>query len=888
MKWFQCYAFIILLFVVNARCEFTSWRLPNTTTPIEYNISVKVVSKSLYQISEEFSGIVEIKVKVTEETSDLYLHSKFANIFEIVLTDVRQKKFPVDFKSIPERELVHINSFNERLIVNEYTIKISYASKLRTDKLGFHLSSYVNSVGQKIDIASTQFAPTEARHAFPCFDEPKFKANFTVSVTHPKEYHALGNMEIASKDEMNGLYTTTFRQTPMLSTYLVSFIVSNLPHTTIQRKNFTQELYVKESGQPFVKDGEQFAADVLQKFMETFDTAPLPLTTMKQVAIPNFYFNGMENFGSVFYNEHRWFYDPAVHSIDKLLSLKALLSHEMSHQWFGDLVTMEWWTHVWLNEGFATLMGYYGTEMVDPKSNIMQQYQTDVFMNAMIVDEAKDIRYMSKYVEVPEQIMKHYDKIAYDKASCVIRMFEDAIGKKEFKKGLDLYFENKSFKNANEDDLFKYLQDGIAFFREPDIDVKDKMSVWTGISGLPVVNVSVDYLNGLVKVEQKRFMSKNTRLWPIPLTFISSSNATKSLYWLTMKEQALKIDGGWSLQWILFNVNQRGYYRVNYDQNTWKMLGQVLRRNYKTFSWENRAQLVNDAFDMARTHYVSNFSLVLDLLHFYQNETELSPWVVFDKHVSMLSSRLSGFEIYKNFENFMKFLLLDQRKKVLKEKYESPTDRLARKMILKNSCDLEECSLDENDVDLRTQYYCGLLRKNQDQIVIAKVNEISDIGLRSEVFRAFGCGTSGVLKKLLSETLNTKNNWSSSEIKVIYESMYRKSSEGFESVLQFWLENIDDVAKLLTIDGFNDIVVEASKFANTESNQDKIRTLVSSGDIFKTVTKEATEENIINTNLWFSWHKDNIDQYLQQYNGSQSRLFGAGFLILLVVGFTLF
>lgn len=581
---------------------------------------------------------------------------------------------------------------------------------------------------------------------------------------------------------------------------------------------------MKDTAQPLVKDGETFAADILQAFMDTWTTAPLPLTTMKQVAVPNFYFSGMENFGSVFYNEQKWLYDPSVHSIDKLLTLKALLSHEMSHQWFGDMVTMSWWTHVWLNEGFATLMGYYGTEMIDPTSNIMQKYQTEVFMNAMIVDEDPKIRHMSEYVEVPDLIMKHYDKIAYDKASCVIRMFEDAIGQREFKKGLDFYFGNMSFKTVDENDLFKYLQDGIEFYRKPDIDVKEKMSVWTAQSGLPVVNVSVDYTSGQIEISQERFVEGVWRkIWPIPLTFVSSSNATKTLQWINKVEES--VVARTPFDWILINVNQTGYYRVNYDQNSWSILGKVLKSDFRTFGWENRAQLVNDAFDMARVNYVSNFSVVLDLLHFYQEETEHSPWVVFDKHISILSARLSGFDSFKNFQNFMKFLLVDQHKRVFMESFEKPTDKLARKVILKNSCEFEECSISEYDVDLRTEYYCSLLRskaRNQDQLVIQKVNELQDLELRNEVFRAFGCATEETLKKLLVETLNTENNWSSREIRVVHESMYKKNSKAFAEVVQFWLENVDDMVKVLSIEGFNDVVVDASKYASTESNQEKV------------------------------------------------------------------
>lgn len=220
MKWLFLIAFINILFVFNASCELTSWRLPNTTTPIDYNIFITVESKIPHQINEVFSGRVDIRINVIEETKDLYLHSKFANISEVVLTDVNNQQISVDFKLVPERELLHV--FTENLIGKaEYIVKIAYISELRRDKLGFHLSSYVNAAGQKVyvfcclfwkfflswtlnfrDIAVTQFAPTESRHAFPCFDEPRFKARFIVSVAHPQEYHVLGNMDIVSIEKV--------------------------------------------------------------------------------------------------------------------------------------------------------------------------------------------------------------------------------------------------------------------------------------------------------------------------------------------------------------------------------------------------------------------------------------------------------------------------------------------------------------------------------------------------------------------------------------------------------------------------------------------------------------------------------------------------------------
>lgn len=220
MKCLLFYAFINFLLVVHVSGEYSSWRLPNTTTPIDYNISVTLTSRNPYQIVEVFSGIVEIKVKIIEETEDIYLHSKFANISEVVLSSINNQRISVEFKIIPDRELLHIKALNGNLIANsEYIIKIIYISELRRDKLGFHLSSYINASSQKMyvlcfcfllesnilysrDIASTQFAPTEARHAFPCFDEPRLKARFTVSVQHPKEYHVLGNMEVDRKDEL--------------------------------------------------------------------------------------------------------------------------------------------------------------------------------------------------------------------------------------------------------------------------------------------------------------------------------------------------------------------------------------------------------------------------------------------------------------------------------------------------------------------------------------------------------------------------------------------------------------------------------------------------------------------------------------------------------------
>lgn len=155
MKWLLSIALINCLLALNVSCEFTSWRLPNTTTPIDYNISVTVTSQSPYEIEKTFSGVVNIRVKVTEVIGDLYLHSKFANISEVLLTDINHRKFPVAFKGIPDRELLHISIVKGNLIANsEYDIKITYISELRRDKLGFHSSSYVNSAGQKVYVMS--------------------------------------------------------------------------------------------------------------------------------------------------------------------------------------------------------------------------------------------------------------------------------------------------------------------------------------------------------------------------------------------------------------------------------------------------------------------------------------------------------------------------------------------------------------------------------------------------------------------------------------------------------------------------------------------------------------------------------------------------------------
>eukprot|EP01094_Clydonella_sp_ATCC50884_P017334 TRINITY_DN2999_c0_g1_i1.p1 TRINITY_DN2999_c0_g1~~TRINITY_DN2999_c0_g1_i1.p1 ORF type:complete len:463 (-),score=132.41 TRINITY_DN2999_c0_g1_i1:21-1409(-) len=375
----------------------------------------------------------------------------------------------------------------------------SFEGVLNDQMAGFYRSRY-SVEGEERFMAVTQFEPTDARRAFPCWDEPSLKATFSVSLTVPTNRTALGNMP-AEEEQVNGdLKTIRFGRTPIMSTYLVAFLVGEFDVV----EDVTKEGVVMKVYTPLGKaDQGKFALEVGKNtlsFYTDYFAIPYPLPCLAMVAISDFSAGAMENWGLVTYRETALLIDSATSGVSNKQRVAYVVAHELAHQWFGNLVTMEWWKELWLNEGFATWVGNLAVDHLFPAWDIWTKFSSDYFARAQQLDSLRSSHPIEVEVYSSDEINEIFDAISYCKGAAIIRMIASVLGLDAFKKGLQIYLKRHQYGNAVTDDLWQALQESSG------VDVKSLMDVWTKHTGYPVLHAALSSATTL-HVRQHRFLS---------------------------------------------------------------------------------------------------------------------------------------------------------------------------------------------------------------------------------------------------------------------------------------------------------------------------------------------------------------------------------------------
>lgn len=525
---------------------------------------------------------------------------------------------------------------------------------------------------------------------------------------------------------------------------------------------------------------------------------------------------------------------------------------------------------------------------LEPTWKMNEKFQTHIFQFVMRIDADISIRPMTHYVETIDEIKKNYDKIAYEKSSCVLRMFDNAIGKDKFKKAVDMYLQNKSFKNAEEDDLFKYLEEAFKIYGDNSVNITKAMKSWTNQRGFPIVFANVNYREGTIELSQQRFVDKFQKdlddpIYFIPINYISSETERPKNHtaftWFKNKTQTYQLPNEFSVNdWIVLNFEQTGYYRINYDNSTWSILVDLLHKNHEVLPTENRAQIVDDLFNLADNGYMKNYTSVLEILKYFKNEDQYSPWNVFDVNVGRLFSRLQDRKSFENFKKSVRKILVHQFNNVTTQnEWDNipPTQRVARETIIRLSCkfELEECkklSLDNNDVDLRKVRFC-LDVKNGNSVTIENLFKMletdttKDEIYRNDIFMSFGCTSDiNLLNQILNKVFEVKNTpyLTQDERKTIQQSIYQQSSLGVNTILEFWDSSPKLFVEVMGKDNVNDLIIDISNYCYTDRQQKKVK------DAFRDSPKKSSIELNIEVNRkWANMHGNSIDSY---YNSAFS------------------
>ena len=588
------------------------FRLPTNVKPSAYSVSLKPDIEN-----GTFEGNVVINVDVKNPTRIIELNAKDLVVSRAVLT-TDSGACEAKTELIPKTERL-VLTFATPVPTGKGTIALDFTGVLNDQMTGFYRSSY-SANGEKRLMATTQFEDTDARRAFPCFDEPALKATFEVTLTIPAHLEAISNTPVRNIKTNGRGKTVRFQKTPIMSTYLLAFMVGEFEWIEGKTAHGTAVRVITTPGKS--KEGG-FALDVgirTLEFYEDYFGIPYPLPKLDMAAIPDFAFGAMENWGLITYREKDLLVNQKESSTASKQRVAIVVAHEIAHQWFGNLVTMEWWRQLWLNEGFATWMEYFAVDHLFPEWKMWEQFVADDYTDAKAADSLRSTHAVEIETDDPAILRQSFDTVSYQKGACIIRMIHAFVGPDAFRSGLRAYFLKHAYGNTATEDLWDALEEASG---KP---VRVMMDGWTKQAGYPVVTVSEEPGHDVWKLTQSRFLANGDTLtpeeskerWQIPLECSPrmSSENTKDSYSCTLPSGASghKMSASKCLK---VNSGETTFARLCYPKDHWKKLGTAVKES--ELGSIDRLGLLDDLYALVRASMLPATTL-LEFLGAYKGE----------------------------------------------------------------------------------------------------------------------------------------------------------------------------------------------------------------------------------------------------------------------------
>ena len=608
-----------------------SARLPTAVRPLHYDLSILSDLEHLH-----FYGGVNITLHVEQPTSVLEFHASPNLKMGNVRIATHSGEYLAPPQRIPDRERVRV-SLPRSLEANERAyILVNFRAPIDHSMRGYYYSTWRHN-GESGHYALTQFEPTSARRAFPCWDEPSYKATYSFRMLHSENTTALANMPSvrrrgAQADDMQQLLhaspdlrgawlITEFDTTPRMSTYLVAWAngafqhVSNTAASPLTGRKIPVSLYTTPE---FIQQAA-YTTDVMARVLAMYEKVfriAYPLPKLDALVSADFDFGAMENWGLITGRTSVFLHDETM-GLRGQKNAASVMSHEIAHMWFGDIATMAWWDNLWLNEAFATLMGEaIILDRVYPAWKSSREFVVMHWMRALELDamrssHAVEIPFRSARVE--DEIAQVFDAISYSKGASVLRMLAQMLGEDVFLRGVSRYLQRHLYGNTRTDDLWDAISEVSGR------DIRTLMTSWVRRQGYPVITATES--GSFIYVRQNRFLSsgdpspeEDDTLWHVPLGLKVPGAVNKTLTLPGVR--AMTMDNINSSMWKL-NADTMGVYRVAYAPSHLEKLG---RSPPGFLSVEDRIGLLDDAFALAQAGY-SKTSAALTLTHAFRNET---------------------------------------------------------------------------------------------------------------------------------------------------------------------------------------------------------------------------------------------------------------------------
>uniref|UniRef100_A0AAX7UJP9 Aminopeptidase n=1 Tax=Astatotilapia calliptera TaxID=8154 RepID=A0AAX7UJP9_ASTCA len=699
---------------ISTNGELFPWaqlRLPQSIKPLSYDLTL---NPDLDKMT--FTGRTVISMSILHSTNRIVFHGANLNITKATFKLGDGQASDVTILEYKPRQQLAVN-FSEELKAGQYCVlTMEYSANFSNAYDGFYKSFYIDKDRNKRVLAATQFEPLSARKAFPCFDEPAFKATFLIKISRKKTYMTLSNMPKAKSTNLsNGLVQDEFEKTSVnMSTYLVAFIVADFTPNT-KNVSETQVGLVSVYSVPEKNGHTEYALTITSKLLEFYNNffdINYPLKKLDLVAIPDFLAGAMENLGLITFRETTLLVGKESSLLEKQV-VASVIAHELAHQWFGNLVTMTWWNDLWLNEGFATYMEYMSLQEVSPDLETGNLFLS-VRFRALDKDALNSSHAVSTDVNTTEQVEEMFDSVSYEKGASILLMLNASFpGDQQFRKGIIEYLKQFSGLNTDTDDLWNsltqvlvrdiWLHTQIKYspsYPQTDksthhMNVSQMMTSWTSQKGFPLVTVNL--MGNQVTLAQEHFLltSDNTThtssLWHIPVTYCIHV----FIYTFKLSE---------NVTWLKLNYKNTGFYIVDYGKDGWSALAQALFSNVGVLTHEDRASLIHNIFALSR--YQSLLIAFSD-----ETDTETSPVTeallqlnniyrqLEKRQESNLASRMKNF-IMSTFRNLTAKQTWEEEENVSKQEL--------RSALLEMACNLN----DENCTQQATSLFKKYMESN--------------------------------------------------------------------------------------------------------------------------------------------------------------------------------
>ncbi|GJJ77589.1 aminopeptidase 2 [Entomortierella parvispora] len=626
--------------------------LPTNVSPVHYDLKLTPNLETFV-----LKGEAAITVAIHEPTCTIQVNAK-ALVVDRASVIIGNEIYKATSIESTASEVITV-TFAQELPKGAALLDLEFTGELNDQMTGFYRSEYKDKDGKVKYMAVTQFESTMARQAFPCWDEPSCKATFSAALVVPKELTALSNTPVKEiTDVGSDVKTVHFEKTPIMSTYLVAFAVGDFEYIETTTTKLETPVVCRVYTLPGLAEQGRFTLEITPKILEYFAEIfgiAYPLAKLDQIAVPDFESGGMENWGLIVYRTTALLYDPKTSAASDKEQVAYVVAHEIAHQWFGNLVTMEWWDHLWLNEGFATWVGTLAVDHLFPTWDTWSEFAIGECQIGMSLDSLRSSHPIEVQVTDPEDIDQIFDDISYSKGASVIRMLSTWLTIDVFLAGIRRYLLKHQYKNATTNDLWDALSE------ESKIDVGEFMNTWTRVIGIPILNV--EEVDGLVKVEQHRFLSTNDAtededqtIWWIPMGIhprpasIKDANQTLKTRSLTFEVPQIKDDES---SFFLVNKDFSGVFHTNYSAESIHKIGRAILAGHPDLTVSDRAGLLADQSSLAKSGH-GTVTRFLDLVQYYKNEKAFIVWNLLleklDNITQLFSTNGRTFEGIKHFQ----------------------------------------------------------------------------------------------------------------------------------------------------------------------------------------------------------------------------------------------